>query len=92
MAPRGAIEKNLGTAPLNKPSGPSWWSIDKATMVIDTDWPCVVIILVLMTSKGVVVTEAKPPDIAPTTTISQGSSSRRSSRWTTLKQDHTRPI
>lgn len=82
MAPRGAIQKNLGTAPLNKPRGPSWRRIEMATKVIDTDRPCAVIILVFMTSNGVVTTAARPPDKAPTAIVSQASSSLPSSFWT----------
>lgn len=85
MAPKGAIQKNLGTAPLNKPKGPSWRSIERNTIDIDTDRPWAVIILVFITSKGVVVTAASPPDKAPTAIVSQGSRSRPRSCWATLK-------
>ena len=77
MAPKGAIQKNLGTAPLNKPRGPSCRSIEKTINDIDTVLPGgAVIILVFITSKGVVTTAVRPPDKAPTAIVSQGSSSR----------------
>lgn len=82
MAPKGAIQKNLGTAPLNKPRGPSCRSIEKATIDIDMGLPCgAVIILVFITSKGVVTTAASPPDKAPTAIVSQASRSRPKNFW-----------
>lgn len=77
IAPRGAIQKNLGTAPLKRPRGPSLRRMEKATICIDTGKPCgAVIIRVFITSKGVVTTAASPPDKAPTATVSQGARSR----------------
>lgn len=77
MAPRGAIQKNLGTAPLKSPKGPSCRRIEKPTIDMDTGKPWgAVIILVFITSNGVVTTAASPPDTAPTATVSQGFRSR----------------
>lgn len=82
IAPRGAIQKNLGTAPLKRPSGPSRRRMEKATMCIETGSPRdAVISLVFITSKGVVTTAARPPERAPTAIVSQGSNSRLRRLW-----------
>ena len=76
IAPRGAIQKKRGIAPLNRPRGPSLPRMDKTIICIDTGVPGgAVIIRVFITSKGVVTTAASPPDNAPTATISHGSKS-----------------
>lgn len=88
IAPRGAIQKNLGTAPLKRPRGPSWVRMEKATICIETGRPCgAVIILVFITSKGVVTTAARPPESAPTAIVSQGSSSRLRRLWAAYKSN-----
>lgn len=92
MAPKGAIQKNLGIDPLNKPRGPSRRRIEMATIDIGKDRPWAVIILVFITSKGVVTTAASPPDKAPTEIVSQGSRSRPRSCWAAFKKAYEEPI
>lgn len=82
IAPRGATQKNRGKAPLKRARRPSSWRMVTAAICIVTSKPWgAVIILVLITSKGVVRTEASPPVTAPTRTVSHGSSSRQRSFW-----------
>lgn len=77
MAPSGATQKNRGTAPRKNPRGPSWRKMESATTDIVAGCPWrAIIILVLITSNGVVETAVSPPDIAPTAMVSQVSSSR----------------